>query len=196
MIVINECAIIDSTLILEATVDTLEFYKDVEIGSVIIDTEDTFVDGGPSNNPILVREFADAETESSDSDDPKWKHIRITISAKEMGLSNLSNNLFFVYIGATGYPSPVTPCNMDNQYTVAVAFDLKSIYNGAMQYLKEIESCEIPRTVIDYILRVKALEISIRTGNLKVAIKYWRKLFKSKGTIKTTSNCGCNGSET
>ena len=64
-----------------------------------------------------------------------------------------------------------------------------------MKYVKQIENnCEIPKEFIDLSLRIKALELCIRTGNYPQAIKYWNKYFKNKiGTITRVTNCSCYG---
>ena len=42
------------------------------------------------------------------------------------------------------------------------------------------------------ILRLKALELCVRTGNYTKAISYWKKFFLGKTQV-STYNCGCNG---
>lgn len=60
-------------------------------------------------------------------------------------------------------------------------------------YLKELgNSCEVPKGFIDFILRVKALDIAIETCNYTEAIKYWEMLNRTP-VRTTTSNCGCHG---
>ena len=62
-----------------------------------------------------------------------------------------------------------------------------------MAYLKELDnSCVIPKGFIDFILRVKALDMAIETCNYTEAIKYWEML--NRKSVKTvTNNCGCHG---
>ena len=46
-----------------------------------------------------------------------------------------------------------------------------------MNYIRGIEcDCSIPKNFIDFILRLKALELCIKTGNYTKAIKYWNRL--------------------
>ena len=60
-------------------------------------------------------------------------------------------------------------------------------------YLKELSnSCGIPKGFIDFILRIKALDMSIETCNYIEAIKYWKMLNKMS-TRTSTNNCGCHG---
>lgn len=60
-------------------------------------------------------------------------------------------------------------------------------------YLRELSnSCGIPKGFIDFILRIKALDMAIETCNYTEAIKYWEMLNKMP-TRTTTNNCGCHG---
>lgn len=214
MIVLNECRVSPDgrALIIEATVENIRYYKDIYIDSVIIDTQNTFLDSGPSNNPIFIEHFAPTSTdpvvENEEPIDlngdcscmnlltPKkkgCKNIRLWVSAEDMGLANLNDDIFFVYIVATGVPAACTPCGMDNQYIMGVAINMRPIYNRAMSFIRELDKdCTTPRGFIDMILRLKAFELSLKTGNYPIAFKQWEKLSKEKITI-TSKNCGCNG---
>lgn len=216
MVVLNECRIDQEGkhLIIEATVENLSYYKNVYIESVIVDTNNTYSPNGPSNNPVFSQEFeseyykvdtrhdcspvtVDSSCKCGDvytSQKAGIKHIRLSISAKDMKLSNLDNNIFFVYIIATGIPAADTPCGMDNEFVMGVAVNLRPIYNMAMGYIKELDSnCNIPRGFIDMILRLKAFDLSLRTGNYPIAFKQWDKLFKNKVSVSPKRGCGCNG---
>ena len=216
MIVINECRITEDgrCLIIEASVDSLSYYKNVFIDQVIIDTDSTFSINGPSSSPIYQKSFTggnlkvglynncDKVTDEQDCEcgniyvDEKYgiKNIRLRIPCKELGLSTLDDNIFFVYIYATGYPDPGTPCGMDNKYTMGIAYNLRPIYNKAMGYIRELDSnCDIPKGLIDMILRMKAFELAMRTGHFTVAFEHWNTLFKNKVSVSIGKNCGCNG---
>lgn len=210
MVVLNECRIDQEgkNLIIEATVNNLSYYKDVFIDSVIVDTNSTYSANGPSNNPVFKQSFepshfkivseegcvvTEDECVICPNEDAGVKHIRLVISAKEMGV-NIDDHIFFVYIITTGYPTMDTPCGMDNSYTMAVAVNLRPIYNLAMSYIKEVDSnCEVPKGFIDMILRLKALEMALKTGNYTTAFKYWDRLFKNKKSVSPKKGCGCNG---
>lgn len=191
MIVIEQCNI-DSEgkyLTIEATVDNLSYYDDVYIKRVIIDTNNTYVSSGPSTTPIYPENYDPNDTEGYNT-----KHIRLQLTASDLGLSSLSDNIFFVYVEAMGTPSSDTPCGMDNKYVMSVAMNLRPIYNMAMSYIRELKSsCTTPKGFIDMILRLKAFELSLRTGNYVTALEYWDKLFKNKISVLTNKGCGCNG---
>ena len=96
-------------------------------------------------------------------------------------------------VGTTGIPSPATPCGMDNMITLGTVVDLFPIYCKTISYLKELNSsCSIPKNLIDMILRLKALELSLKTGNYIQAIEYWNKYFINIGTNINSTSCGCN----
>jgi hypothetical protein len=184
MIVFNECRI-DSEgkyLIVEASVENLDYFKDVFIESIIVDTQDTYSESGPSESNVYSEEFKDSP-----------KNIRVRISLKELKVDSLNDNIFFVYIGAGGVPASGTPCGMDDTYTMCIAVNLRPIYNMAMSYIKELEkTCETPKGFIDMILRLKAFELSLKTGNFTTAFKQWDKL-KNKSIVPSHKGCGCHG---
>lgn len=198
MIVLNECRIDSDNkrLIIEATVDNLHFYKDVYIDSIVIDTDETFSASGPSHNPIYKKEFSvNNHHKHMDKSSKENKHIRLVLGENELPKASLLNNMFFIYIIASGVPSHLTPCGMDNSYVIGVAVNLKPIYNKAMGYIREIENdCNYPKGFIDMILRLNALKFSLKTGNFIEAIKYWNRLFKGKLNTVIKSNCGCGRS--
>lgn len=221
MVIINELRITPDgkNLIVEATVENLEYYKQVYIDSVVIDTQDTYSANGPSNNPVYSVEFEDTHdnistrndcseiitTEDSDckcgcvyaSQKHGKKNIRFVLSAKDIGgRVTLDNDIFFVYIIATGVPCITTPCGMDNCTVMGIAYNLRPLYNLGMGYIRELsDNCSMPKNFIDYILRFKAFELSLRTGNYTLAIDYWKRFFKKKtSSISKPKGCGCYGS--
>lgn len=211
MIVFNECRIDKEgkNLIIDASIEDLEYFNDMSINALIIDTEDTFIDKGPSNNCIYNKRFKIPSDNSTILDladsanitilgnkisNNKLKNIRISLTAKDLNLDNLSNNIFFVYLEAIGIPDPSTPCGLDNKISMAVALDFRPIYNMSIKHINELDSkCNIPKGFIDIILRIKALELALKTGNYQIAIKQWNKLFKNKGIVPTIKNCNCYG---
>ncbi len=216
MIVLNQCRIDHEGkhLIIEATVENLSYYKDIYIDSIIVDTNETYSPNGPSNKPIFTWSFTpeniqvdvrnDCNSIKTDesckcgnvytSQKAGIKHVKFILSARDINLASLDNNIFFVYVIATGVPATCTPCGMDNRYVRGVAVNMRPIYNMAMKYIRELESnCNIPKGFIDMILRIKAFELSIKTGNFPTAFKQWDKLFKNKISISPNKGCGCNG---
>lgn len=216
MIILNQCRIDPEgkCLIIEATVETLSYYNNVYIESVKIDTDKTYAESGPSSNPIYTKEYESDYLQVDTLDDCSplktdeeckcgnvyaaekagVKHISLILSAKDLGLPNLNENIFFVYVIATGAPAPCTPCGMDNAYVRGVTFNMRPIYNMAMKFIKEINyNCVIPKGFIDMILRMKAFDLALRTGNFATAFRIWGKLFKNKTTVTPSKGCGCNG---
>lgn len=186
MVIVEQCRISNDgkKFIIEAVVENLNYYKDVYIKNIFIDTDDTYSPNGPSSNPVFHKEF-----------EPNTKRVRLCLSTVDFeNVSNFDTNIFFVYIMCEGRPSPDTPCGMDNECTMSATVNLRPIYNMAMKYIKELDSdCSIPKGFIDMVLRMKALELSFRTGNYPIAFKQWNKLFKNKIGISPNKKCGCNG---
>lgn len=202
-----------SHLIIDVAVREHSYYENVFIDSIIIDTQDTYTQNGPSSKPVYqykVEEdgvqnlYALPEECSCNSilvDEDKsycftygyeeGRHVRIMLSTKDVPL----NNMLFVYAIAKGTPAPDTPCGFDNTIIMQTVVDLYPFYQNTLCFLKELNnSCEVPKGFTDMILRLKALELCIRTGNYPQAIKYWKKFFSNNNrVVVTTSNCKCNG---
>lgn len=218
MLVLNECRITEDGkyLVVEASVDSLNYYKEVYIKHIIIDTDETWIPEGPSSVPVYTKEFELADsivtticgpvmTEDNDcqcgniitGQKEGKKNIRLYLSARDLNKASLDDNIFFVYVIASGYPSPDTPCNMDNATVMGIALNLRQIYNGAMGYIKAMNNnCEIPKGFIDIFLKYKALELALKTGNYPEAFKMWKYLLKG-GTVSTvfSKGCGCHGTK-
>lgn len=43
------------------------------------------------------------------------------------------------------------------------------------------------------ILRMKAFDLAIKTGNFQAAFQQWKKLFKDKISFSPNKGCGCHG---
>lgn len=162
-------------LIIDAQVQDLEFYDDVYISDIIVDTQNSFIATGPSDNPIYHLTCED-----------DVKHIR-----KYIDIDSIQNNLFFVYILTSGQPSDDTPCGMKHNMITGVAYDKYSLYRLGMEFIGQVDGCEIPRNLLDYIFRTKALDIAIDTGNYAQAITYWKKLFAKNKSLSIVKPCGC-----
>ena len=167
-------------LIIYVAVKEHSYYENVFIDSIIIDTQDTYIQNGPSSKPVYQYKVEE-----------EGRHARIMLSTKDVPL----NNMLFVYAIAKGTPAPDTPCGFDNAIIMQTVVDLYPFYQNTLCFLKELNnSCEVPKGFTDMILRLKALELCIRTGNYPQAIKYWKKFFSNNNrVVVTTSNCKCNG---
>lgn len=219
MIILNECRINAEGrhLIIEATVENLDYFQNVFIDSVIIDTDETYRESGPSNTPIYSikyeKEYVDVGVSNSDNqlvtnsnckcsnvflkNKMGYKHIRLVLDMNDLKGMSLNDHIFFIYIIATGIPSPTTPCGLDNKTTMGIAYNMRPIYNMAMSYVRELNNeCEIPKSMLDLTLRLKALEFAFKTGNIVEAINLWEKLFKKKRfTPLSKPGCNCDGQQ-
>lgn len=162
-------------LIIDVEVQSLEYYSDVYVGAIVIDTQKTFSETGPSSKALFTFEYENQ------------KHVREIID-----IDTIADNLFFVYAIASGTPAEDTPCGMAESSIMGVVYDKYPIYSQGMKLLGEIGGCEPSSNLIDYILQRKAFDISLLTGNYSEAIKYWN-IFHDTKTATVKSRCGCYG---
>lgn len=171
------------TLIVQASVKDLSYYKDVYIKEIYIDNQDTYSSTGPSDNYIYHESF------------DKVKSIDLEISYKAFKEEhNLNNDILYIYLVADGIPTSDTPCGMDNEITLGLAYNLEAIYKQGICYFKSLSNnCELPTGFIDFILRYNALILAIKVHNYILANTFWNKFLNK--TITITSNntsCGCS----
>lgn len=110
--------------------------------------------------------------------------------------SNLSSDLFFVFVKIKGVPDPCTPCRLDEEITLGVTFDANMLYQKVMDFTKDLaKDCNIPQGFTDFILQWNAFKASVETEHYVPAIKFWQMLFGNGNTSfgHITKNCGCHG---
>lgn len=181
------------TLKVVASVKDQSYYQDILIKSLTVDTQNTFSASGPSDTPIYKASFKTKEV-GTGKEVEGLKKI-----SKEIPIDVLTdtstNNIFYVYLEATGMPALNTPCGMDNVITLGVIYNKVPIYNVGMKYIKQVEeSCAVPKSFVDYILKYKALDLAIKTENYTQANEYWKKFFENNTLTNTinVTNCGCS----
>lgn len=167
---------------LDCEVCDLPYYENVYIDKVIIETQDTFSVTKESSTPVYTYIV-----------EGNKKSIRLFIKDADMLVKCFTDNLYFIKVKAKGIPASDTPCGMDNIYTIGVVADTYKIYRKALKYMNRcLDTCEVPKALIDFILRYKAFSICLKTRDFTQAIYYWKKFIKTS-SVKTSSICRCNG---
>lgn len=176
-------------LVIDFKVNDAEYYKDIYLSSIRVDTDETFNISGPSNKPIYQEEFEDIRLPGRE-EYTSIKAKRLILTKQELGEA-LKNNILFIYITVKGTPAPDTPCGKDNVTSLFTIAYMYPIYNNSICILKSLNNiCEIPKDLMQHILQIKSLELSIKAGNYPMAIQHWNVL-KSKN--KVINKCRCNG---
>lgn len=218
MIKFNELRITpnNEALIIDVSIEDADYFENVVVDSIIIDTQDTYVQNGPSHNAVFTYIVAEEDYDSIYSlpenyscspvqeeqskdycftiDDYSKKNVRLTLKSEDLGVS-IAGNIFFIYAIASGEPAEDAPCDMKNPQILGVAINAYPIYKQSIAYLREIgEYCDVPKHFVDYIFKMKALDLAIKTGNYLEVIRYWNKFFKSiKYNVESSTTCGCYG---
>lgn len=184
MIVFNELSIEPdgSKLTIDVSVREEEWFENVFLDKIIIDTQDTFTEQGPSEEAVATIEIEGSE-----------KNLQLKLDKTDLMGTSLNDNLFFVYVKTKGVPSPDTPCGADQTYTIGVVLNTCIIYNNMMQGIKEVnKDCTIPKDFIDWFLRFKAFQLAINTEHYTEGIKYFNRFFKYM-PASINVGCGCHG---
>lgn len=173
-----------ANLVIKAKVRDESYFEDVKINEVLVNTEETYVDGKPQTNPI-----ADLKFEAT-------KEISIILNKNMvLHIPDFKKHLIFVTVVTTGTPAYNTPCGMDNITTLGITMYMGNIYNSLMGLIGELgDNCQIPKGFIDQFLRYKALQTAINSGHWAKGVELYNSWFKNeKKTYSTLSNCGCHG---
>lgn len=184
MIKFTELRVHKGHLLITAEVREMgDYYDNIYISQIKIDSQDTFISSGPSSNLIYESEVFSNK-----------KKVTLDLDATDFTSEiDMNKTMFFVYAVADGTPAPDTPCGLDETPSLGVTFSLCPIFNETMGYVKQVENtCEIPKAFINMILQLKAIQYSINSGHFTQAIKYYKKFYKnlSEGS---TRPCGCHG---
>lgn len=193
MIQFNDLKFLTSkTLHINAEVIDLEYYNNVYISSIIIDTEDTVQETGPSDEPPFVLTF---------SNQPRAINTTIDVSS----LVDNGPKMLFVYVQCSGAPTADTPCGLDNEYTMQIVVDYQQIYNAALKHAKCVGkcgcidgACAIDTSFANFALQYFRMEEGIKNGNWSDAYDAYCWLIRKKGNLKykesnSSRRCSCNG---
>lgn len=176
-------------LIIDASVVNSEYFANMTISEIIIDNQDTYLDSGPSSNPIYNCKISEIESDSNIYVNEYKRRIRLILSSEDLKI-DLNTNLLFVYIIVEGTPASDTPCGFDNKITLASVYNKYPIYKNYIYLLNEFNNqCKIPQKLIDAILQYKALTLCLSINNNVTAIDYWKKFYGN--TISNISNYKC-----
>lgn len=171
----------EGDLIIDIQVEDLEYYEEVYLKEINIDSIDTYDPLTHSSTPCYTKVLTGAN-----------KEFKTTITKNEI-LADTNNTILFIWVSVKGTPSADTPCGKDTNFKVKAVVPLHTIYKESLKTLKEVEcTCDIPKNFIDYILRVEALNYSILTENYNQSIKYWNTFF-SNNNSNVNINCNCYG---
>lgn len=175
-------------LIIDVSVLKDSYYENVYIDSIIIDNQDTYVGSGPSSNPVYQYSVPDVMSKLT-KEYVSSKHVRLDFTPTDLPL----NGLLFVYVRTKGTPAADTPCGLDNMTTLGTVTNMYPFYQQAINYIGELaNNCSMPQNFADYILKMKGLELAMRTGNYTDAIKFYNKFFNGKdNTVIRKGGCSC-----
>ena len=192
MIIFNNVSITqdNKNLIIDAEINHSSLFENMYITDVYVDNQNTYNQNGPSSNPVYHKSFDPITSATGITSYNKSVYLALDKSDIKEGIEN---NILFVYIIVGGTPAPETPCTLDNHTWLKVAINTYPIYTKLMNEFNNLaNTCIIPPSLIDTILRVEALDTSIKSGNNLLAIDLWNSYFKNIPQSITT-NCNCNG---
>lgn len=177
MIEFNVLEIVGTYLKIDVQIANASYYDNVFIDTICFDTDDTFIESGPSSKARIIYS----------SENEEQKHIQLNVD-----IDMLQDKLFFIYVITKGEISPDAPCVDRHTMESAIVYDKSPLYVMAMKGINGIDCCDIPKDFIDFILRYKAFEISAEIGAYAKTVEYWKEFFGGRKR-KLRPKCGCHG---
>lgn len=180
------------TLRVSVEVKDLDYYTNVYIDSIIIDTEDTVCETGPSDNPARTIHY-----------DGNLKSINTTIDVSD--IVSDGPKMLFVYIRCTGTPAVNTPCGLDNQDSMMPVVDYQSVYDSALKLARCTSkcgcadgNCHIDVVFANFALQYFRMEQGLKNGNWSDAYDAYCWLTHKNGNVKykgssASKRCSCDG---
>ena len=176
-------------LYIEAEVLKDDYYKNIGITSIQIDTQDTLAlnTNMPSLNPKFVKEIEWPKNKPV-------KHIALCLNDYDLPNLSLTDDILYIWVTTNEDIIGEPPCGMDIPRKLGVCVNWQYLYNLGLPYLKWASTnCDINKDFIDYILRYRTIMLAINTGHYDIANKNWNKFFKNKTVKYNTTTCNCYG---
>ena len=194
MVQFNELRFIAPTLLqVNAQIIDLPYYDKVYIDEIIIDTEDTYCETGPSQNPPFRYQVGDGT----------FKKAKYVFDVADLLCDG--PKMLFVWVTTLGSPSMDTPCGMDKPATMQAVVDLSTIYEEAMRKIRCASSgcgctgrkCSIDADYANFALQYFRMETALSVKDWGTAYQAYCVLLRKRPSKKIVSNprkpCGCNG---
>lgn len=164
----GERIVVDVSVMDTTFTDGKDYFKDVYIHEVIIDTHETYSALGPSKEPFYSYKIEEHKN---------LKIFRMVLSEKELGLIKASGKLFFINIITKGVPAKDVTSEWSHTvkpYYVKAIADSELIYKSGIKLISKCnQACDDQSELINYILKMNSLDLALKTENYPLAIKNW-----------------------
>lgn len=159
------------------------------IDRILIDTQDTVCESGPSTKAIEVKTYTNHPT-------------RIIETINTSQFSNCATpKMLFVYVHMSGTPAPNTPCGWDNEYDMCAVANLAQVYQYAYKQIKCTkgcgcvgQDCAVDANFANFALQYFRLTTALDIKDWPTAYDAYLTLMRCRNKRRKTPNykpCGC-----
>lgn len=194
MVQFNELRFIAPTLLqVNVQVIDLPYYEKVYIDEIIIDTEDTYCETGPSQNPPFRYRVGDGT----------YKKAKYVFDVGDLLCNN--SKALFVWVTTLGIPSSDTPCGLDKPATMQMVIELSAVYAEAIKRIKcssnscgcSAKNCFIDADYANFALQYFRMTTALDLHDWETAYLAYCALMRKRPSRKISKNprkpCGCHG---
>ena len=193
----------DNNLIIQVSIPDKDYFKNVSLSGIYIDTHKSYSSGGPSSTPIYKYKinFADISNGSLNNsivsidkvENNLVKSMKLIIPSTSIPCS-IKGTIFFIWATTVGVPSPNTPCGQDIPQKVQWIITTPQIYEKFIPLLKSINcDCSNTKDFADTFLKYKAFQYSMNSEDYTEGINIWNKFFSKDKAVTIKKGCGCHG---
>jgi hypothetical protein len=191
MIQFNELRITPDAnyLIIEAEIKSDSYFENVSLYCLqIIKVTDE-----KGNTEPVLEDYFNESTKAIEiaKEEDKIKKVRYKLNAGDLNNINFTDSFLKVVISSTG--DATSPEGYANNDISSPVLNLYPFYVHTISNIKNLDTtCYTNTALIDCILRFKALELALKTGDEHLAAQYWFKYFKplsNKGRSFINNDC-------
>lgn len=196
MIDFNNVLITNKNLYIDVSIKDSPYFENCYIDRIVVNDINTFVTTGP-NIEHCVYDTNDHSGDIGENAKSVKLFIKQNVLQVKTSKTEVSNNIYFVYIHTTGVPASDAPCGTDVEWHSIAVIDYQYLYGRALSLIRELTKCrcERPEKLVDFILRTKALEMFLISKEWDRAIEYFKKYYQTSDScgkrISSSKNCGC-----
>lgn len=151
----------------------------------------------PTDNAVLVASIDDEvykedieKYQASIIDESLRKGYLTEVTYGRYSSISINSDMLHVYVITSGGESKECECTP----TIGTVVNIYPYYQLSLYYMREMgESCVPPREFIDFLLKLKSVEIAIKVGNYDLAHQMWENLRRIKEFPTRSCKCAHNG---
>lgn len=173
MINIDRLDFKNGRLNIEVSIEDNDYFANVFLDKIIVDTQSTYTSSGPSQTPLLNYQIATGQ-----------KKFQISFQPTNFNINEFCGTFFIVYITSTGNATTGTPADLIIPIEKVGIYDKYSLFQELKpQFRLFTKTGIIPKKFIDLILLIRYIDYSIIQKQYANIIHEWHNIIDNFNNI-------------